>query len=119
MEAQQQEQLRSQAAFNQELREVQKQQWIEIMAALRSSNPNVHPTNPTRTPSGRLADAGHVPQLQWQSDGADDYDQQLPQQLCKQHESNDDAKSTPSRGRHVSHDTDARYGWSARWCWHS
>lgn len=86
------------------------------MAALRSSNPNVHPITPTRTPSGQLADAGHVPQLLWQSDGADDYNQ--PQQLHKQPESNDDAKSAPSRGRHVSHDTDTRYGWFApdRWC---
>jgi len=116
LEAQQQEQLRSQAAFNQELRARQKQQYIEIMAALRSSSPRdggrfcAHPTTPTRTSSAGLADAGHVPQLQWRSDGADDFDQQLPQQLYKQHESNDDAKSVPSRGRPVSHDTDARYG---------
>ncbi len=109
MEAQQHEQLRSQAAFHQELREVQKQQYIDIMAALRGGNPDVDPTTPTRTPSGQLGDAGHVPQLQWQSDGADDYDQQLPQQLHKRHESNYDAKSTLSRGRHVSHETDARY----------
>ncbi len=110
MEAQQQEQLRSQSAFNHELREVQKQQYIDIMAALRSSDPNAHPTTPTRTPSGRLADAGHVPQLQWQSDGADDYGQQLLQQPHKQHETTEDAKSTHSRGRNVSRDTDTRYG---------
>ncbi|KAL0044124.1 hypothetical protein WJX82_011352 [Trebouxia sp. C0006] len=108
MDVQQQEQLRSQAAFNQELRQVQKQQYIDIMAALRNSNTNAHPTTPTRTPSGQLGDAGHVPQRQWQSDGADDYDQQLPQQLHKRHESNYDSKSTLSRGRHVSHETDAR-----------
>ena len=113
MEAHQQEQLRSQAAFYQELREVQEQQFIKLMAAQRNSTPNDYPTTPTRTLSGQLANAGHVPQLQWQSDGADDDDQQLQQQLHKQHEPNDDAKSTPSRCRHVPHDTDARYGWSA------
>ncbi|KAL0029116.1 hypothetical protein WJX77_008042 [Trebouxia sp. C0004] len=108
MEAQQQQQLQSLAALNQELREAQKQQYIDFMATLRSSGPNVHPRTPTRTPNGQLADdAGHVPQLQWQSDGADGYEQQLPQQLHKQHESNHDAKSTPSRRKHGSHDTDA------------
>lgn len=110
MEAQQQEQSRSQAAFNQELREVQKQQWIEIMAMQRSSNPSAHPATPTRTPSGQLDDADHVPQLQWQSDEADDYNQQLWHQLQKQHNSDHDAKSTRNKGRHVSHATDARYG---------
>jgi D-hexose-6-phosphate mutarotase len=119
MEAQQHEQLRSQAAFNQELRQVQKQQYIDIMAALRGGNPIVHPTIPTRTSSGHLGDAGHVPQLQWQSDGADDYDQQLLRQLHKQHDSNYEGKTTPSRSRHVSHDTNARYGGSAPYCWHS
>lgn len=114
MEAHQQEQLRSQAAFYQELREVQEQQFIKLMAAQRNSNPIDYPTTPTRTLSGQLANAGHVPQLQWQSDGADDNDQQLQQQqLHQQHEPNDDAKRTPSRRRHVPHDTDARYGWSA------
>ncbi|KAA6417348.1 MAG: hypothetical protein FRX49_12677 [Trebouxia sp. A1-2] len=108
LEAQQQKQLQSQAAFHQELREAQKQQYINIMAVLRSSNLNAHPTTPTRAPP--LADAGHVPQLQWQSFGAEYLDQQLLQQLHKQHESNHDAQSTPSRGRHVSHNTNAGYG---------
>lgn len=123
VEAHQQHHLQTQQAFNQELLDRQRQQYIDLMAALRSSGQASDPATPTRTPTGKLADAGHAPQLQWGPHDQDDYSQQLPlqqQQHEQQHHKSDGSKGyaasrpSPIRVRLGQGDAAERYASPAK-----
>ena len=123
VEAHQQHHLQIQQAFNQELLDRQRQQYIDLMAALRSGYQASDPVTPTRTPRGKLADAGHAPQLQWGPHDQDDYSQQLPlqqQQHEQQQHKSDGTKGcaasrpSPIRVRPSHSDTAERYASSAK-----
>ena len=117
VEAHQQHHLQTQQAFNQELLDRQRQQYINLMAALRSGSQASDPATPTRTPRGKLADAGHAPRLQWGPHDQDECPQQLPlqqQQHEQQHQpdgSKGYAVSRPSPGHG---DTAERYASTAK-----